>query len=88
MAEVAALMAQANSRLAEAERSRVARRTIAEAERVLAGVNDDVQKAGAAIKADNYAAAEPALAGVKERIEGVIAKLDQTRGTQSSRRRR
>jgi hypothetical protein len=88
MAEVAGLLAQANTRLAEAENARVPRRTLTEARRVLAQVNEDVQKAGAALQADDYLAAQPALTGVKERIEGVIAALNTASGAQSSRRRR
>jgi hypothetical protein len=88
MAEVAALMAQANTLLAAAEKSRVARRTLTEARSRLAEVNGSVQKAGAAMKADDYMAAQPALQGVKERIEGVVATLDAAVAAQSSRRRR
>ena len=88
MAEVAALLAQANTRLADAENARVPRRTLTEARRVLAQVNQDVQKAGASMKADDYPAAQPALSGVKERIEGVIASLNEATRAQSSRRRR
>ena len=91
MAEVAALMAQANARLeaAEARRSpRVARRVLTDASRALQQVKGDVQKAGEAIKTDDYLAAQPALNGVKERIEAVIATLDEASRAQTSRRRR
>ena len=88
MAEVAALMAQANTLLAAAEKSRVPRRTLTEARSSLAEVNGSVQKAGAAMKADDYMAAQPALAGVKDRIEKVVMTLDAAVTAQSSRRRR
>jgi hypothetical protein len=88
MAEVAGLLAQANGTLAAAEKARVARRTLTTARDTLAQVNESVQKAGAAMKADDYAAAQPALVGVRERIEGVIADLAATMSAQSSRRRR
>ena len=88
MAEVAALLAQANVHLAAAETARVPRRALADARGALAKVNTDVQKAGAALKAEDYMAAGEALSGVKERIEGVIAALDTVSRAQSSRRRR
>ena len=88
MAEIAAVLAQANARVAAAETGRIPRRTLAAARRTLAQVNDDVQKAGAAMQANDYLAAQPALTGVKERIEGVIASLDAAAPAQSSRRAR
>ena len=60
--------------------------TVREAQQLLAGVNADVQKAGAAMKAEDYMAAQPALSGVKERIQRVLALLDQPQPSQSSRR--
>jgi hypothetical protein len=88
MAEVAALLAQANTRLAEAETRRVPRSALTDARQKLAAVNDDVQKAGAAMKEDDYLGAQPALTGIRERIEGIIAGLDEAIAAQSSRRRR
>jgi hypothetical protein len=87
MAEVAGLLAQANGAIAAAEKARIPRRTLTEAREALAEVNSDVQEAGAAMKADDYMAAQPSMAGIKERIEKVIASLDAAM-TQSSRRRR
>src|SRR5215216_1696387 len=87
MAEVASLLAQANGRVAVAGKTRVPRRALRQAQQLLAAVNDDVQKAGAAMKAEDYASAQPALTGIKERIGRVIALLDQSRPSQSSRRR-
>jgi len=88
MAEIAGLLAQANARIAPAQTGRVPRRTLADARRTLAQVNADVQKVDAAMRANDYLAAQPALKGVKERIEGVIASLDAAAPAQSSRRRR
>jgi hypothetical protein len=86
MAEVAALLAQANERVTTAAKSRGSRRNVREAQQLLAGVNADVQKAGAAMKAEDYLAAQPALSGIKERIQQVLSLIDQPAGAQSSRR--
>ena len=87
MAEVAALLAQANGRVAAADKLKVPRRALREAQQLLAQVNDDVQKAGAAMQTENYAAAQPALIGIKERLAKVIALLDQQPASQTPRRR-
>src|SRR5882672_1899687 len=87
MAQIAALMAEANTRLAAATRSRAPRRGLDGARRELDAVNDSVQKAGAAMKADDYIAARTALQGVKERIERVLRAV-QAPALQSSRRAR
>lgn len=87
MAEVASLLAQANGRVAAAGKTRVPRRTLREAQQLLAAVNDDVQKAGAAMKAEDYASAQPALIGIKERLARVISLLEKSTASQSSRRR-
>ena len=88
MAEVAAVLAQANARVTAAGRTRVPPRTLRAAQQALASVNADVQKAGAAMKAGDYMGAQPILQGLKERIEQVIATLDRPAGAQSTRRRR
>ena len=87
MAEVAGLLAQTSGALAAAEKARIPRRSLTEARDALAEINADVQEAGAAMKADDYMAAQPPMAGVKERIEQVLASLEAAM-TQSSRRRR
>jgi len=86
MAEVAALLAQANARVAAAEKGRGSRRNLREAQQLLARVNEDVQKAGAAMKAGDYIAAQPALSGIRQRIEQVTTLLNQPAGSQSSQR--
>ena len=88
MAEIAGLLAQANARLDAAEKARVPRRTLADSRSALAQVNDDVQKAGEAIRTHDYMAAAAALVGVKERIEMTIAALEEAARTQPPRRRR
>jgi len=88
MAEIAGVLAEANARIAAAQTGRIPRRTLADARRTIAQVNADVQKVDAAMRANDYLAAQPALKGVKERIEGVIASLDAAAPAQSSRRRR
>jgi hypothetical protein len=88
MAEVAALLAEANSRVAGAERARAPRRVVREAQQDLASVSEDVQEAGAAMKNEDYGAAGTALGGVKERIQRVIASLPPGAAAQSSRRSR
>jgi hypothetical protein len=87
MAEIAGVLAQANARIT-AQTGRVPRRVLADARRTLAQVNADVQKVGAAMQANDYLAAQSALKGVKERIDGVITSLDAASPAQSSRRRR
>ena len=87
MAEIAALLAQANARIAAAEKTRTPRRTIANARRTLMQVHDDLQKAGAAMQRDDYLAAQPVLNGVKDRILVVLASLQTPSTAQSSRRR-
>ena len=87
LAQVAAVLAQANARMAAAEQARVPRRALRDAQQALARVNADVQKAGAAVQADDYTTAQSALNGMKERIEAVIASLNTIGGAQAPRRR-
>jgi hypothetical protein len=51
-------------------------------------VNEDVQKAGEAIKADDYVAARGSLDGVKERIEKSLAAINEATTPAAQRRRR
>jgi hypothetical protein len=88
MAEVAGLLAQANLRLAAAEKARVSRTALREARQRIAQVNDDVQKAGAALARNDYAAAQPTLDGIKRRIQQAITSLEAADTAQSQRRRR
>jgi len=88
MAEVAALLAQASSRITAAEAARVPRRALREPQQQLAQVNADVQKAGAAIEQDDYPGAQPVLRGMKERIAQIVTAVDALTNAQTSRRRR
>jgi hypothetical protein len=88
MGEAEALLARASTAVASAERSRVPRATLREAGRALDAITADVQKAGAAMKAEDYAGAQPILEGLKERIEQVIVSVTPPATTQTAPRRR
>ncbi len=88
MTEIASLLAHAKVRLADAERARLPRQTLRAAREKLTQVNGAVQKAGAAIQADDYAAVQPALQGLKTQIVNVTASMDASLKSQSLRRRR
>ena len=75
MAELAALLAQTDARLATAQRARVPRQAQQTARRTLAEINASVQKAGAALTASDYVAAQAALQGVMDRTEKMLASL-------------
>jgi len=87
LAEVTALIAQANGRLTTAERIRVARRVVTGARQSLAAANRDVQKAGAAVQAQDFTAAQALLSGAKQQILQVITRLDAAMRGQNTRRR-
>jgi hypothetical protein len=87
MAQIAALIAEANTRLAAATRARVPRRVLEGPRQELAAVDESVQKAGEAMKADDYLSAKTALQGVKERITQAMSALRPSTA-QSSRRTR
>jgi hypothetical protein len=87
MAEIATLLAQANTRTAAAQRARVPARLLRQPTEDIAVANADVQKAGEAIKADDYLGARSALEGVKERIGKALAALDEATRPPSRRRR-
>ena len=85
MAQIAALIAEANTRMNTATRTRVPRRALEGARKEMAAVDASVQKAGAAMRADDYLAARTALQGVKEKIGQAMRTL-QGPAVQSSRR--
>src|SRR5689334_14652310 len=87
LAEITALIAQANGRLTTAERTRVARRVVTEARQSLATANGDVQKAGAAVQTQDFAAAQKLLSDAKQRISQVITRLDAAMSGKNTRRR-
>jgi ribosomal protein S20 len=79
MAEIAALLAKANTRRTAAQRARVPRRVLEEFTTELESVNGAVQKAGEAMTAGDYLAAQMALDGVQKRIETAVTALDRGR---------
>jgi hypothetical protein len=87
MAEFAPRLAQANARLQAAQRARLPARTLRAAADDLAAANADVQKAGEAVKADDYPAARLALERAKERAGKATAAIDAVTRAQSRRRR-
>ena len=88
MAEIAGLLAQANTRIAAAQKARVPARLLREPAADIQAVNAEVQKAGEAVKADDYLGAQAMLQGVKERIQKAIAAIEAATTSQSPRRRR
>jgi hypothetical protein len=88
MAEVAALMAQADTRLEAARKTRAPRPVLDKIAAAISRVNEDGQKAGEAIKADDYVAARTAIDGVKERIQQAVADIDEATAPAAQRRRR
>jgi hypothetical protein len=84
MAQIAALIADANTRVAAATRARAPRRVLDGPRQELAAVDESVQKAGEAIKADDYLSAKAALQGVQARITKAVTALGPA-GAQSSR---
>jgi hypothetical protein len=85
--EIMTLLAQANGRLGTAEKTRALRRIVTEARQALTAANADVQKADAALLAQDFSAAQAALTGAKKRISQVIERLDAAMSGQSTRRR-
>jgi hypothetical protein len=88
MAEIAALLAQANGRLTTAEKTRVPPSIVSDTRRSIASANGDVQKAGAAVQAQDFPAAQATLSGAKQRISQIITRLDAAIRAQNARRRR
>ena len=87
MAEVRALLVQANGRLGTAEKTGVPRRIVNDAREALSAANADLQKASTAMQAQDASAAQAALTGAKKRIAQVIARLDAAMRGPSTRRR-
>ena len=88
MAEIAGLLAQANTQITAAQRARVPVGLLREPAAEIEAVNAVVQKAGEAVNADDYLGAQAMLQGVKERIQKAIAAIDAATTSQSARRRR
>ena len=88
MTEIKALLAQANGRLTTAEKTRVPRRIVTDARRSITAATDQVQKAGAAVQAQDITGAQQALATAKERVSQAITQLDEAMSPPAARRRR
>ena len=88
MAEIAPILAEANTRIQAAQRARIPAPVLRQLQNELAAVNGAVQKTGAAIAADDYVSVGALLDGAQSRIEKVLAELDATPSSQSARRRR
>ena len=85
--EVTNLLAQANGRLATAERTRVPRRIVVDARQSIATATTELQKADAAAQAQDFARAQAAVSGAKQRVSQVITRLDAAMRGQNTRRR-
>ena len=88
MVDVATSLALAGARIVDADRAGAPRQTIRALQEAVAEVNDDVQKAGAAMNAEDYAGAEPLLVSVKSRLDDVLRRLDEAIAAQSKKRGR
>jgi hypothetical protein len=87
IAEVNALITQVNAWIASpaAARTPRARRT---AQQVVTTSTADVQKAGSAMQAEDYAGAQNVLTATKERLQKVLPTAANTAAAQSTRRRK
>ena len=88
MTEVNNLLAQATGRLTTAEKTRVSRRTVTDARRLIATATEQLQKARTAAQAQEFTAAQTALTTAKERATQAITRLDEAMRPPSARRRR
>jgi hypothetical protein len=85
--EINTLLAQATGRLTTAEKTRVTRLIVSESRQSLAAAEGLVQKADAAVQAQDFPAAQAALSEAKQRISQVITRLDGALRGQNVRRR-
>ncbi len=88
LAELDIFIAEAEARLATAQRARVAQRLLAEPVKALATIRADVQEARAAVDSGEYISAEQGLAGMRARVDAVLAAIADAATPQSARRRR
>jgi hypothetical protein len=87
MAELATLLARANTEMIAAREARVPDGQLTQPADDLAAASAQVQKAGEAVQADDYLAASAALEGVKAQIEQALAAVEEVMTSQSTRRR-
>jgi hypothetical protein len=86
--DVTALVADGETRIAAARRAGVPRRVLTPAVDALAAARASLQKAGEAVAAGDYLAANAALEGVKEGAAKALAGVDAASKSQSVRRPR
>ena len=89
LAHASLLLSQARERLSSATAGRGPRRPrLNDVSKALGVLETDVQRAGTAIKAEDYTTAQTLLAGVESRLQTVMAPVDAPAPSQSTRRRR
>jgi hypothetical protein len=84
LAEVTALVAQVRAWIAGPASARTPR-TRRTAQQVVTVANGELQKAGSAIKAEDYAAAQSLLNGTKARVQKMVPAVAGQAGAQSTR---
>jgi hypothetical protein len=85
VAETKALLAQARARLDGPAGAQVPRRVRRNAGQTLIQVDGQLQKAVAALQAEDYTGAQRVLTGAKERIQGVVETISPRPAAQSPR---
>jgi HAMP domain-containing protein len=85
IAEVNALIAQVNAWIASPAATRTPR-TRRTAQQVVTASTAEVQKAGSAMQADDYAGAQKLMTATKERLQKVLPAAPNTADAQSTRR--
>jgi hypothetical protein len=88
MAELMPLTERVRSQLAAARKIRIAAGALRPLTQALTSAEADVQKAGEAVKKDDYLGAQPLLQGAKAQIEKTLADLDALITAQSRRQAR
>ena len=87
IAEVNALITQVNAWIASPAAARTPR-TRRAAQQVVTTSTAEVQKAGSAMQAEDYAGAQKVLTATKERLQKVLPAAPNTAAAQSTRRRK
>jgi hypothetical protein len=88
IAEIRTLVREAQDRLVAAQKTGVPRRLTAPPGEALTAASASLQKAGEALVAGDYFAANAALEGVREAVDEAIAAVDTASRSQTLRRRR
>ena len=87
MSDISTELLRITAQLDAAEKSRSLSRTmLRDVRQALTLINADVQKAGAAIKREDYLGAQDDLRGAKTRLDAVNADIESTGKTQRARR--